>query len=348
MRVLFAIFGLLITMSTFASTDLFTFRDEAQEQQFRQLTAELRCPKCQNNSIADSNAMIATDMRQKVFELMQQGKSKAEIVDYMVARYGNFVTYNPPLTPLTLLLWVSPFAVIFVGGWLIFIRSRRQMPRTEAVPVDEPAVLSQTGTLWVLLPGVVIALACSAACYSLVGGFPQIRQWQQVSAETPALLERALTPDAKALDREEMARLGLGLRTRLQQDPENVEGLIMLGRVGMALGEADTAIQAFGRAYTQAPDNTEVAMALAEALTRSSDPDDARQGQDLLRQLINHNRTDVRALSVFAFNAFEQERYEEAIAAWQNMLQLLPAKDTRRGVIERSIAQAVALQAKGQ
>ena len=84
------------------------FKDEAQEQAFREITSQLRCPKCQNNSIADSNAMIAADMRQKVYELMQQGKTKGQIVDYMVARYGHFVSYEPPLTAGTVLLWLGP------------------------------------------------------------------------------------------------------------------------------------------------------------------------------------------------------------------------------------------------
>ena len=101
----------LLSFQALAAIDTYPFKDEAQEQQFRQLTEQLRCPKCQNNSIADSNSMIATDLRQKVYELMQEGKSKKEIVDYMVARYGNFVTYDPPLTPLTVLLWVLPVEI---------------------------------------------------------------------------------------------------------------------------------------------------------------------------------------------------------------------------------------------
>lgn len=92
MRFLLGVLMLIISGSALATIDVLQFKDEAQEQQFRQLTEELRCPKCQNNSIADSNSMIATDLRQKVYELMQEGKSKKEIVDYMVARYGNFVT----------------------------------------------------------------------------------------------------------------------------------------------------------------------------------------------------------------------------------------------------------------
>ncbi|VFS38019.1 cytochrome c-type biogenesis protein H1 [Salmonella enterica subsp. enterica serovar Typhimurium] len=129
--------ALVISGSARATTDVMPFKDEAQEQQFRQLTEQLRCPKCQNNSIADSNAMIATDMRRRVYDLMQEGKSRQEIIDYMVARYGNFVTYDPPLTPLTVLLWVLPLAAIVAGGWIIVARTRRRVRlRREPLPAD--------------------------------------------------------------------------------------------------------------------------------------------------------------------------------------------------------------------
>ncbi len=136
-----------------ATTDVMPFRNEAQEQQFRQLTEQLRCPKCQNNSIADSNAMIATDMRRKVYDLMQEGKSRQEIIDYMVARYGNFVTYDPPLTPLTVLLWVLPLAAIVAGGWIIVVRPRRRVRlRREPLPADTPVSGARAG--WgVYVPG---------------------------------------------------------------------------------------------------------------------------------------------------------------------------------------------------
>ncbi len=128
--------ALVIAGSARATTDVMPFKDEAQEQQFRQLTEQLRCPKCQNNSIADSNAMIATDMRRRVYDLMQE-EEPPEIIDYMVARYGNFVTYDPPLTPLTVLLWVLPLAAIVAGGWIIVARTRRRVRlRREPLPAD--------------------------------------------------------------------------------------------------------------------------------------------------------------------------------------------------------------------
>lgn len=130
---------LLVTLSfwVMAAPEVMTFQSEAQEQQYRQLTAELRCPKCQNNSIADSNAMIAADMRQKVYELMQQGKTKGQIVDYMVARYGHFVSYEPPLTAGTVLLWLGPGLFVLAGAGVIIARARRRDIPDAALSAEE-------------------------------------------------------------------------------------------------------------------------------------------------------------------------------------------------------------------
>ncbi|ENU4973201.1 cytochrome c-type biogenesis protein CcmH [Salmonella enterica] len=311
---------MVIAGSARATTDVMPFKDEAQEQQFRQLTEQLRCPKCQNNSIADSNAMIATDMRRRVYDLMQEGKSRQEIIDYMVARYGNFVTYDPPLTPLTVLLWVLPLATIVAGGWIIVARTRRRVRIRQDVLADAiPAAGPRAG--WgAYVPGVVMALVVAAISYSQTGSYPQVRAWQQATAQTPGLLARAL-----------------GLRTRLQNDAGNVEGWLMLGRTGMVLGNAGTATGAYANAYRLDPKNRDAALGYAEALTRSSDPEDNRRGGELLRQLVSRDHTDIRVLSLYAFSAFEQQRFGEAVAAWEMMLKLLPAGDARRAVIERSI-----------
>ena len=90
--------ALLFSVSASAAIDALNFSSPQQEDDYHALTQELRCPQCQNNNIADSNAVIAVDMRGKVFELLQEGKSKQDVVQYMVDRYGNFVTYDPPLT----------------------------------------------------------------------------------------------------------------------------------------------------------------------------------------------------------------------------------------------------------
>ncbi|CAM6438101.1 MULTISPECIES: cytochrome c-type biogenesis protein CcmH [Citrobacter] len=341
MRFLLGLLMLVISGSALATIDVMQFKDEAQEQQFRQLTEQLRCPKCQNNSIADSNSMIATDLRQKVYELMQEGKSQKEIVDYMVARYGNFVTYDPPLTPLTVLLWVMPVVAIGLGGWIIFARTRRRVRvKLEEFP-DDVFPDGKRGGFGLFVPGIVVALIVGAVSYYETGSYKQVQVWQQATAQAPALLERALDPKADPLNEEDMTRLALGLRTRLQADPTNVEGWIMLGRIGMVLGNASTATEAYANAYRLDPKNSDAALGYAEALTRSSDPDDNRRGGELLRQLVRGEHANVRVLSMYAFNAFEQQRFGEAVAAWEMMLKLLPANDTRRAVIERSIKQAM-------
>ncbi|MBA0209013.1 cytochrome c-type biogenesis protein [Pectobacterium brasiliense] len=125
MRVLNFLGALLLSFSVLASSEVLRFDNDTQEQQFRELTMQLRCPKCQNNSIADSNSMIASDMRQKVYELMQQGQTKEQVVDYMVDRYGYFVTYEPPITPFTILLWLLPALFLAAGAWMIIRRAHR-------------------------------------------------------------------------------------------------------------------------------------------------------------------------------------------------------------------------------
>ncbi len=112
------------------------FRDGFEEQRFRQLTHELRCVMCQNQSLADSNAEIARDLRNEVLVLMRQGKTDAEIRDFMVARYGEFVLYKPRLGGGTLLLWFGPLALVLIGAGLVFMLVRRGGKRA-AIPVDD-------------------------------------------------------------------------------------------------------------------------------------------------------------------------------------------------------------------
>ncbi|MFC0225304.1 cytochrome c-type biogenesis protein [Serratia aquatilis] len=139
MRLITLLLAALLSWSAAAAIDTYKFNSLEQEQQYRQLTEQLRCPKCQNNSIADSNAIIAEDMRTKVYELLMQGQSKQQVVDYMVARYGNFVTYEPPLTPATLILWLGPLLFVMIGGAVVILRTRhrRVRPGNEAFSDQE-------------------------------------------------------------------------------------------------------------------------------------------------------------------------------------------------------------------
>lgn len=120
------------------------FTNHAQELRFQQLTHELRCPMCQNETLADSNAPIARDLRNQIFRLMQQGRSDDQIKQYLVDRYSNYVLYDPPLNGSTLLLWFGPLLILLAGAGVVVVAlSRRQRsgrgttaPSTDDVPTD--------------------------------------------------------------------------------------------------------------------------------------------------------------------------------------------------------------------
>lgn len=111
-----------------AAGDVYPFESAEEEQRFRTLTSELRCPKCQNQTIADSNAPIAKDMRDEVYRMIQAGASNEEVTNALVDRFGEFVRYKPQIERRTLLLWATPLIAV-LGGVLvvagIVIRSRR-------------------------------------------------------------------------------------------------------------------------------------------------------------------------------------------------------------------------------
>ena len=129
MKALFSsiLLALALAASAHAAIDTYTFKSEAEREQFRQLTAELRCPKCQNQNIADSNAPIATDLRREIFRMLEEGKDNQQITDYLVARYGDFVRYKPALNSRTWLLWYGPVGLLLGGVvvlGLIVLRKR--------------------------------------------------------------------------------------------------------------------------------------------------------------------------------------------------------------------------------
>ncbi|WP_426142086.1 cytochrome c-type biogenesis protein [Pseudomonas sp. DWP3-1-2] len=123
----------LVTIAN-AAIDAYEFRDDAERARYAELTKELRCPKCQNQDIADSNAPIAADLRKEIFRMLGEGQSNQQIIDFMVDRYGDFVRYKPVLSSRTWLLWFGP-AGLLIGGLLVIgviVVRRRGQGRVES------------------------------------------------------------------------------------------------------------------------------------------------------------------------------------------------------------------------
>ncbi|WP_162301063.1 cytochrome c-type biogenesis protein [Xanthomonas prunicola] len=108
-----------------------------EEARFHALTAELRCVQCQNQSLADSNAQIAQDLRREVLALMHEGRSDAQIRQFLVARYGEFVLYRPRVESRTWLLWFGPLLVLLLGVGAVVLVVRKRSVAAPALPADE-------------------------------------------------------------------------------------------------------------------------------------------------------------------------------------------------------------------
>lgn len=110
--------------------------DPALEARVTALASELRCLVCQNQTLADSNAPLAVDLRAQIREQMRQGRSEKDVIDYLVARYGDFVLYRPPFKATTLLLWTGPAILLLVGLAVLYRRLRQR-------PAEGPGGLSE-------------------------------------------------------------------------------------------------------------------------------------------------------------------------------------------------------------
>ncbi|WP_319781798.1 cytochrome c-type biogenesis protein [Oceanisphaera sp. IT1-181] len=142
--VLIVLMSLWVTPAM-AAIDVYEFSSPEQEKVFRQLTRELRCPKCQNQDIADSDAELAKDLRDKTYVMLHEGNSKQDVIDYMVARYGNFILYKPPFMASTMILWFGPVIVMLLGIFLVIRRTRKQPQNSadNALSAEQQARLNE-------------------------------------------------------------------------------------------------------------------------------------------------------------------------------------------------------------
>lgn len=118
-----------MSVGSLAAIDVYQFQNESDRARFQHLTAELRCPKCQNQNIADSNAPIAQDLRNKIQLMLTEQKTDQDIINYMIDRYGDFVLYQPRVDRKTYVLWFGPAVLLLVGICVVVFISRRNITK---------------------------------------------------------------------------------------------------------------------------------------------------------------------------------------------------------------------------
>lgn len=128
-----------LSMSAWANIDTYQFDNPRQEAQYRALIEEFRCPKCQNQNLAGSDAPIAQDLKQKTYDMVKDGRSDGEIRQYMNERYGDFISYKPPVRPSTWILWFFPPVLLVFVMLAWFIRNRNSSKRAAVIanPVED-------------------------------------------------------------------------------------------------------------------------------------------------------------------------------------------------------------------
>lgn len=119
---------LAICKQTIAAEDYYTFNSNEQQQRFALLTSQLRCLVCQNQTLAESNAPLAVNFRNQIYEKIMSGQSDKSITEYLVSRYGNFILYQPPFDKSTIVLWCGPFVMLFLGVIFLFYSIRKSKP----------------------------------------------------------------------------------------------------------------------------------------------------------------------------------------------------------------------------
>lgn len=121
---------MLVSCQAMALIEIYDFSDPELEGRYHTLSEELRCPKCQNQNIADSDAPIAQDLRKLLHQQLEQGASDEEILDYMVARYGEFVRYRPPFDGVAVILWLAPVLLLLAGICVLMVVLRSRSGKT--------------------------------------------------------------------------------------------------------------------------------------------------------------------------------------------------------------------------
>ena len=144
-RLLIVLLGLILAGPVFAKEAPTVAADPVLEKRAMALAEELRCLVCQNQTIADSHAELAVDLKNQIREKLKAGMNEAQIIDYMVARYGDFVLYRPPVKASTLPLWIGPFALLFAavaGLFYYIVRRRRSTPEQPLSEAEQARVRS--------------------------------------------------------------------------------------------------------------------------------------------------------------------------------------------------------------
>ena len=198
-----------------------------------------------------------------------------------------------------------------------------------------------TASSWpIFLLSSLFIIVLSYGLYYQFGASSRVSEWQNISERLPELSKKLLSPENSVLTDEEMQDLTLALRTRLHYKPQDATGWLLLGRIGIANRDIETAIGAMQRANKLKQNDVDIMLGYAQALMLSGDDTDRNQSRELLIQLVQRESVDLRVFSLLAYDAFERKDYTGAIKYWSAMQKMVGKSDSRYVMLSRNIEEA--------
>ena len=290
--------------------------DPALESRARALSKQLRCLVCQNQSIDDSDAELARDLRIEVRKQLAAGAADDEILAALRETYGDYVLLNPPVSPATYILWGAP-VVILLGGGAIMLAGRRRRDEatedtaTETAPSEAaaPAIDRRTG----LALGSLV-MAASLGLYLLLGRADLPAQpLSERGAEIAAALKQAETVAGTRDDALAEARAAAA------RTPSNVGAWLRLAMAAAASGDRETEMTALQQAETLTDGDPAIRAMRAEAMARAADGQVTVPARRLVAEILAVNPAEPRALFLSGLAAYQDEDYAAAVAIWRRL-----------------------------
>lgn len=348
------VMAISLLMMMLAAPPLYAISPEEQlsdpvlEERARALSGQLRCLVCQNQSIEDSDAELAVDLRYEVRRQLVEGKSDAVILDGLRNRYGDYILLNPPVTATTYLLWGAPILIVLFGCGLLWVYRRSSTGTDNARTMetlseqmsnrDKPAQIDSADDApsIVMVGGLIVLITIIATTLYSQFGSPELparpldgRADEIASTRQAQLQQRTALQDA--LD---------NARAEAEAAPDSVDSWLKLAMAAARAEAFDTEISALKTALAMTDGNIAVKSMLAEAMARKADGLITLPVRTLIDEVLTEQPDEPRALYLSGLAAFQDEAYPLAIQRWQRLRQISSADAPWIAMIDQNLKQA--------
>jgi cytochrome c-type biogenesis protein CcmH len=343
---------LLSGVSTaFAVVETYQFDTEAQRQRYEHFIEILRCPKCQNQNLAGSNSPIAEDLRFQLVRQLKEGKQDQEIIDFMVARYGDYVLYDPPFKKITYVLWLAPLFLLIIGFLVVVLITRSNRQRTEQVDaIENPVVTAHIDqsspdegkdkyrALIFFAVAVVFVSAGTALLYRHLGASEQLKITE--------VTERFYGEINKAAAEKRKPDLGSGrelvalLLPYLEKHSDDLNLVYELGSVYAQLSEFENALPWYKQYLLAVPTDERVLTEYVQLLYITANQELTERVLFVVDRALELNPHNTEVLTLMAMHYHQRGEYKQAADYWQRLLVALPTDAEIYPTVQKALADA--------